>query len=270
MHAEATKLEICHSYYTVCLCNDCATVRKFPNRCDLFYCPECQAGLSRDRKTQVEWWTKTIQQPKHVVLTVKNVATLERGHLDQVCKWFGALRRRKFAKNWSGGFYSLEVTNEGKGWHIHIHALVDAKWIDSAELALQWYSVTNGMGRIVKVRDCRKADYLAEVTKYAVKGSQLAAWDAADVAAFVTAVHGKRCFGVFGALYGVRTQFAEFIADMKTAKPKCSCGSCSVSYFSEAEWFLRDCFPNGPPKTHVPPPAAQQQSLFEPVTQWPD
>ncbi len=260
MHLEADKLEDCHSRYTVCHCHDCSITRKFPNRCDLFYCPECQPGLSRDRKSQVEWWTKTIAQPKHVVLTVRNIPDLTRGHVDQLHGWFNKIRRRKFARNWVGGFFSIECTNEGAGWHLHIHALVDAKWIDAPELARQWESVTNGMGRIVKVMDCRRVDYLAEVTKYAVKGSQLAKWSTPDVAAFVRAFDGKRTFGVFGSLYGVRTEFAEFIATLKAAKAPCSCGSCNVSYFSEAEWLERE-LKSPPASSPRPPPALAEAEL---------
>lgn len=270
MDTEAAKLELCHSYYTVCLCDDCGTVRKFPNRCDLFYCPECQPGLAHDRKRQVEWWTATIQQPKHVVLTVQNIPDLSRAHLDELQKWFTALRRSKFARNWKGGFYSIECTNEGKGWHLHIHALIDAKWIDAPELALKWNNITRGMGRIVKVKDCREASYLAEVTKYAVKGSQLASWSPEQISAFIRAFDGKRTFGVFGSLYGARTEFAEFIATMKAARPKCDCGSCSVRYFSEADWILRELQSGSAISTSHAPPVSTQIPLAISINVWPD
>jgi len=270
MDTEAAKLELCHSYYTVCVCNDCGAVRKFPNRCDLFYCPECQPGLSQERRRQVEWWTRTIRQPKHVILTVKNIPDLTRGHLDELGRWFTALRRRKFARNWTGGFYRLEITNESKGWHLHLHALVDAKWIDSAQLALEWHSITRGLGRIVKVRDCRHNDYLAEVVKYVAKGAQIALWEPAHIAAFVTAFDGKRTFGVFGSLYGVRTEFAEFIATMKSARPKCDCGSCSVSYFSEADWIVHELSANTHHTPRAPPPVDYRQTDLLREFRWPD
>jgi hypothetical protein len=111
MLAEAEALEDCHSHFTVALCDDCGKTARFPNRCDRFYCPECQPGLAYDRKKQVEWWTNQLQQPKHVVLTVRNQPTLEAGHVDELRNWFTKLRRRKFCKNWTGGFYSMECTN---------------------------------------------------------------------------------------------------------------------------------------------------------------
>lgn len=266
----ASSLEDCHSYYTFCVCGDCGTVRKFPNRCDQFFCPECQPTLAREREQQVKWWTELIEQPKHVVLTMKNISDLQPGHVDELRANLTKLRRRKFCSNWRGGFYSMEVTNEGNGWHLHLHVLVDAKWIDSAQLALEWDSCTRGFGRIVKVKDVRQWDYLHEVTKYAVKGPQLAAWSPETIATFIAAFQGKRTFGVFGALYAARTEFAEFIASIRTAKPRCNCGSCNVSYYSEAAFIELDLRPTVPSKPKPPTPDFAQDPLIALTQHWPD
>jgi hypothetical protein len=237
---DALKLENCHTRYTIAVCSGCNRVNKFPNRCDLFFCPECQPRLSQDRKKAVEWWTREVAQPKHVVLTVQNVPDLTPFHIQEFRRWFTNLRRSKFARNWTGGFYSLEVTNEGRGWHLHLHALIDAKWIDSFGLSEAWMKASRGMGRIVKVKDARQTNYLAEVTKYVVKGVQLAAWEKEKIVTFVTAFNGIRTFGVFGSLYGARTKFAEWWKQIREKKPQCECGCCSARYFSEAEWLEHD------------------------------
>lgn len=267
---EASKLETCHSYYTIATCLDCGRTRKFPNRCDLFFCPECAGHLSYERKKQVEWWTQLIKQPKHVVLTIKNIRDLSPGHVIEFRKYFSALRRRKFCRNWKGGFYSLEVTNEGDGWHLHLHALVDAKWIDGGELARAWNSVTNGLGYIVKVRDCRKADYLAELTKYVVKGSQAATWPAQTILTFIEAFRGKRTFGVFGNLYAARTEFAEWIATLKQLRPKCECGSCRVTYQTELDEILQDLEALIPGAKRPPPITETQLQIDMRIQVWPD
>jgi len=250
---EAAKLEACHSRYTFAVCAGCHRVNKFPNRCDLFYCPECQPRRSEDRKKAVEWWCNEIGQPKHVVLTVKNVPNLSKGHLHQLMNWFTRLRRRVFCKNWRGGFYSIEVTNEGRGWHLHLHCLVDAGWIDAVQLSAEWQSVTNGMGRIVKVKDARGKHYLAEVTKYCVKGVQLASWSPAEIKTFVEAFDGKKTFGVFGSLYGARTRFKEWWRQIRDVKPICECGCSQARYYSEAEFLESDlvCTDNS---AEIPPP----------------
>lgn len=267
---EAATLENCHTYYTIALCNDCGKVSRFPNRCDIFYCPQCLHHLQHERIQQVGWWAQLVPQPKHLILTIRNITDLTGGHVDEFRRYFTKLRRTKFAKNWVGGFYRLEVTNDGNGWHLHLHALINAKWIDQDELKQRWNRITNGLGYIVKVRDCRESDYLREVTKYVVKGSMLAAWSPDQIATFVRALTGKRTFGVFGDLYGARTEFAEYIATLKTARPKCSCGSCSVRYYTEAEFLLRDLQPD-PPHRAQPPPATpdfSRELAGQPA--WPD
>lgn len=253
MFTEADTLEDCHTYYTFVVCGDCGQVRKFPNRCDLFFCPECAHALAAHTARQVDWWTNLVTQPKHVVLTIKNIHDLSPGHVDELREMFTRLRRRKFCNNWIGGFYRIQCTNDGNGWHLHIHALVEAKWIDAVELKQQWLSVTNGLGYIVKVRDCRQSDYLREVTRYVAKGCELAAWQPAEIAAFVRAFTGRRTFGVFGSLYGQRTKFAEFIAGLRTARPKCSCGSCNVRYYDQAQFLALDLVPEILSKPRPPP-----------------
>jgi hypothetical protein len=247
------KLVDCHTRTTYAVCNGCGTHRAFQNRCERFYCPECQPRLSQDRKTAVEWWTLRIGQPKHVVLTVKNSPVMSRDYV----KWFkdkwAKLRRRKFASGWQGGFYSLEVTNTGNGWHLHLHALIDARWIDNRELAIQWGKLCGQDSAIVKVIDCRGSDYLREVTKYAVKGVDLAKWDPVDIAYFVDAFTGLRSFGVFGTLYGKRTEWKEFLASIKDSSGSCECGCDSWRYMAEWEWEISGetvahCqLPNPPP-----------------------
>ncbi len=251
--SDALTLEDCHTEYTFAVCNACNSVQKFPNRCDNFFCPECQPRLSQDRKKAVEWWTREVKQPKHVVLTVKNTSELTKQHVKEFRGWFSKLRRTKFAQFWVGGFYSMEVTNEGQGWHLHLHALINAHWIDSVQLSEHWARITNGFGRIVKVKDARGENYLAEVTKYCVKGVQLAAWTPQQICTFIDAFRGVRTFGVFGDLYGMRTKFRDWWKQVRGAKPKCSCGCCDARYFSESQWLELDLVPSNQ-SASIPPP----------------
>lgn len=259
----AQDLEDCHSRFTYAVCNDCGRVGKFPNRCDRHYCPECQPRLAHERKEAVQWWVTLIEQPKHVVLTLRNVPDLTRAHVKEAKKWLAALRRRKFCRPWRGGFYSIEVTNEGRGWHLHFHLLVDCRWIDAGQLAVEWNKTTAGGGHIVKVKDARGHDYLREVTKYTVKGSQLAAWTPDQVRTFVEVFDGVRTFGVFGTLYGARTEFAEWLKEIRDKKPRCECGSCDVSYYNEVEFLELDLQPTIPTKPKPPPPDFRQLALLE-------
>jgi len=250
---QAQKLEDCHSTFTVVQCCGCKKIRRYPNRCDLFYCPECAHHLATERRRQVEWWAERIPQPKHITLTIKNIPDLTEGHVRQFKKFFGQLRRRKFCRNWKGGFYRIEVTNEKKGWHLHLHALVSARWIDKNELSRQWKSITNGLGYIVAVKDCRSSEYLHEVTKYVAKGHQISQWRPHKIVQFIDALDGLRTFGVFGELFGARTEFAEWIAELKERRPKCECGCDRQIFYTEAQWILNDLLPDFQSKPRPPP-----------------
>jgi hypothetical protein len=267
--ADADKLESCHSRRVMAQCNGCGDVQVFRNRCDQFFCPECQPKLARRRAEGVKWWTTQVTQPKHVVLTIRNIPELTKGHVLEFKKFLTRLRHRKFCSNWKAGFYSIEITNEGNGWHLHAHLLVDCRWVDAGGLSREWCSVTGGLGFIVKVKDCRQADYLREVTKYAVKGSELSKWTGAQIRQFIESFRGTKTFGTFGWLYGKRTEFREWLDSLKNGKSKCKCGSCDVTYYDENEWHARDLVPTSLRVARPPPPPSQLpfESIFNATRQ---
>lgn len=234
----AKPLETCHTNRAWAECSGCGKVRMFWNRCENFYCPTCSPTLARERAQSIEWWTKEILQPKHIVLTARNTTTID----FQYVKWLKCcltkLRRSRLCSNWRGGLWSMEVTNEGKGWHVHFHLLVDVPWVDIAEVAKKWGNLVGQDYAIVHVKDARRTEYLKEVCKYAVKGSQLASWSGADIALFVNAFQGQRTFGVFGSLYGKRTQWAEWIKKTCGEKRKCECGCERFEVYTDDQWRM--------------------------------
>lgn len=253
---EANVIQQCHTQVSVAVCVGCSKPRKFLNRCDRSYCPCCQPRLARERRDSVEWWTRQIAQPKHVVLTTTNTSDLTRDHVDRIKQAFTRLRRTKFADGWRGGMWSVEVTNEGRGWHLHLHALIDADWIDARQLSVAWHRATGGAGHIVKVKDTRERSYLQEVTKYAVKGTQLASWSSTEVAEFVTAFARTRTFGVFGSLYKLRALWRAAMAEIQSERPACECGCVDVRILSENEW-IAECTLD-PPTCARPSPAPKR------------
>lgn len=252
----AGKLKTCHTIQTVKVCTSCNKQSSFYNRCELFFCPICAPRLSRERKQSIEWWTKQIHQPKHVVLTVRNAAQLTKTYVQNLKRQLARLRRQNIFAGVSGGFYSIEVTNEGRGWHVHIHLLVNARWIPADKLAKVWGNLVGQNFAIVKVKDCSQTDYLREVTKYAVKGSELAKWSGAEIAQFIEAFRGVRLFGVFGNLYGKRTEWSAWIASIREIRPQCTCGCDTWRLLSPEELLWEQetkCGHGG-----VPPPAPNQ------------
>lgn len=225
----------CHTECLNLQCTGCKKTQKFWNRCDLFFCPNCQPRLARERLKSVEWWTEQIRSPKHVVLTLENTKSMTPEHVKHLLKSFARLRRMAFCKNWTGGFFRVEVTNEGKGWHLHIHALVDCRFIPQDGLAVAWNQANRGTGYIVRVLGVHGDSYLREVTKYAVKGSEIAKWSGPDIAAFIDAFKGRRTFGVFGKLYKLRAAHREAMTEVAAERATCDCGCTTFKVRSDAE-----------------------------------
>jgi len=261
----ADEIRHCHSDVAYRRCKGCHTTSRFYNRCEKFWCPICQPRLARERKQAVEWWAKEIKQPKHVVLTIRNFDVLNKAKVTEFKDNFAKLRRRNVWRLVTGGFYRIEVTNESRGWHLHMHVLVDARWVDAKLLAETWGKIVGQEFAIVKVKDARSKDYLAEVTKYVVKGDQLATWQAQQVVDFVTSFTGVRAFGVFGSLYGKRTEWREWIEAIHAGRTKCACGCDDWQILGENEYVWEETVGTvseraiPPPLVHV---ASSQCELF--------
>lgn len=263
----AEPLTHCHTEETICRCRGCGKVKVFLNHCDRFYCPVCQPGLTRKRMRAIEWWAKVVKQPKHVVLTCRNTDSLTKTHVETIKLAFRKLRRSKFAKNWLGGCWSLECTNESKGWHLHLHALIDARFIDQRELSIAWGKLVGQDYAIVWVKDCRQSDYLHEITKYTVKGSELADWYPHEIVAFIEAFDHVRSFGTFGTLYDRNSEWRAFVEAQAEALARCPCGCMDVDYFTPDafEWFKLKAgglTTDPPDRNHIPEPIATRQQSF--------
>jgi hypothetical protein len=84
-------------------------------------------------------------------LTVKNIPDYLFGtyNVRELREAFGKLRRR--FKRITGGFYVVQATNYGRGWHLHLHALFDGSFIVKNELSKAWMDIT-GESFIVDIK----------------------------------------------------------------------------------------------------------------------
>lgn len=258
----AQPLAHCRTEQYIAMCTRCEATRIFWNRCERFCCPLCQPRLARERRDQIEWWALTIKQPKHVVLTAPNTTTLTVPYLQWLKRAWTALRRSSLAANWQGGFWTIEVTNKGNGWHVHIHAIIDARWIPADQLARAWAQRLGTPIAIVDVSDARDARYLAEAVKYVCKMSDLVTLPAEDLATVIDTFSRQRTFGVFGSLYGQRTAWRDYLATQDAATPTCECGCTRWRVFTPDEFEAWSILTE--PRHHPrPPPKIEPQLDFD-------
>lgn len=207
-----------HDYYTV------GKVRLAAMRsCDKhLLCPLCairrgskalKAYLDRFRVITAE---NPDLVPYLVTFTVVNGYDLSErmGHLRRSVQRLHGRRWRylkgKRGAPWSeaaraaGAVWTYEVTNKGKGWHPHVHAIwLCASPPDQDALQAEWLAITAD-SYIVDVRPISQADPASgfcEVFKYAMKFSELSMAD--NVEAYL-ALRGLRLVGSLGKFRDVQ------------------------------------------------------------------
>jgi hypothetical protein len=240
LHELAKTFRECHSHQTTMVCDGCHKVSRFWNRCDVFFCPQCSPSLSSKRLKGLMFFVEAMSRTKHIVLTFKNVPHLTSEYLSWCKKKLAAFRRRKIFGGAVSGLWAMEITNEGNGWHVHFHLVVDVGWIDVRELSRIWADTCGDGSKIVWIEDATrgglKANLPRYIAKYASKGFRPQDWTATQFCEFVLAVRDGRTFGVFGALLGKRAEWREWLAEFVLSKKTCECGCCTKRFYSQAEW----------------------------------
>lgn len=221
-------------------CTACGDVETYPYRCSLKWCPRCNWRITQRRAELLRLWVKRITWPKHLVTTQRNFPVLTRHKLREHVQRLAKLRRKKVFRHVTGGCVSVEITNEGNGWHLHAHWLVNATWVDARALAVAWGKLIGQEFGIVKVIAANDKDYAAEVAKYVVEGNALMKWHPEELLQFVTAVRGVRFHFTFGELFKLaRAIRAELNQNKPPAKP-CDCGCDKFRFEDEVTSVLRE------------------------------
>jgi hypothetical protein len=138
--------------------------RRIRLRCGKRSCPDCRG---RDYVRLVRGYGQAVSQfrhPKLLTATLRNEQKLTAEVVARLRKSFRALVRH-LGPLVRGGIYSIEVVNKGHGWHVHIHAVIDAAYIPQRRLSADWLAIT-GDSFVV---DIRRAWSPREALKYILK-----------------------------------------------------------------------------------------------------
>lgn len=250
------KLRECHTFWSVRRCSGCFEAVRFWNRCDLFWCPQCAPRLAKMRLDGLMQFVESLKQVKHLVLTFRNVSVLSKDYLRSAVKSLQKFRRRSVFKPVRGGLWAMEITNEGRGWHVHFHLVIDSPWLAQKELVEAWKSSTPDGSFIVHISDANRGSLKKNlpryVTKYAGKGFRPHSWSADELGQFVTSIQGVRTFGVFGVLLGRRKEVSDWLKTIRRERSRCQCGCTDFRYFSELEWWMETELALPPPKRRLP------------------
>lgn len=169
----------------------CCGERKMVNKgCKKRWCPVCGPKVTAARYERVAPIAARMQWPLAVMLSKQNPKDIA-GCVADLAAAFRRFRRLKFWRETvRGGFVGYEMTHNGNGVHVHLHCLIDCRWLAiatpepqrrhthaekerlmrmaQAELAAAWAGC---LGQSTAVVWARRADKkaLAESIKYPFK-----------------------------------------------------------------------------------------------------
>lgn len=221
-------------------CTHCGNRRVVTVRCERRWCPVCAYYIAAARVAKYKAAAQRFAYPLFVTLTVRNSEDPEL--LTHVKKSWQKFRRRKIiADRCRSGIVGYEMTNKGNGWHPHLHALLDCRWLAvhvpeprrsdppeevtrklhaaQRELINMWADVVGQEHASVFVRRANAAA-LIETLKYAIKAGDLVqAQD--EIAPMIRIMDQMRMISTFGE---IRKEMQD--ENVEPDKPQCKCEQC--------------------------------------------
>jgi hypothetical protein len=166
-------------------CSSCHKDHFDPRKCGSRLCPFDARRLARERVDLYMDLVTRMRSARFLTFTrplIPYTASLKDG-LRKIRRAFNRLLRAKVFGAVKGGVYSIEIVLRPGGFHVHLHVLLDAVWIENRNeegrpLETAWKRCLERegveMGELRAVVDVRKADRetIKEVLKYTVKGAK--------------------------------------------------------------------------------------------------
>lgn len=210
------------------MCTGCFKFHDIPVYCGDRFCPICSVPRYLRVRNRLRFLIDNIDPPsgyclKHLTLTIKNQTDLSL-MTSEICKSFKELRKTKSWKSHvNGGAFVIEVTGSPGSWHVHIHAVIEAKYYKWKEIHRLWMKLSSGRG--VWIDNIPRGQAVHYLTKYLSKSS-ITIEGRSELNA---ALKGTRLFQVFGTWFKINRKYV---------KPPMRCPDCN-----HTGWILySDCW----------------------------
>lgn len=160
----------CGEFYFMVRCQSCGNVFRSYITCKKRTCEKCSRVRSVRLVNAYYPVVLSFTWPAFMTLTLPWVESKKvREQKDRLVDSFAKLRRWKEI-GFKKGIYTIEILKkDGDFWYLHLHALIDCKWLDQKRLSEIWKKIT-GDASIVDIRrinNTKKA--CMEVIKYQTK-----------------------------------------------------------------------------------------------------
>ena len=207
-----------HDFIRV-ICTSCGAMHDVPVYCGNRFCRICMVPRMSRVKRRLKFLIDNCYKPKgsslkHLVLTLPNQSNLCI-MLKKITQAFRKLRNRKLWKERVvGGAYTIEVTNIGNGWHVHLHVIMQSYYIDWQLLLAAWRKCSGG-GQHIHISQIDASTGASYLAKYITKGIEV---DGLEFEAG-RELKAYRLFSPIGDWYKLSSKFVDI------PKPCSSCGA---------------------------------------------
>jgi len=234
----AERLRACGEDEVKAACSHCGHSWWVVDRCRLRVCPLCAYRISRERADYIFAMTKCMSFPKFMTLTMPLWTADPRVGIKFLRESFSKLRRRPLWKKVRGGAYTIELKRKPGGWHIHLHCLLDAKFIPYRQLWGVWKEIIGTTCPQVDIRAASSANARSYIAKDASKS---AAFDThpEHIVDWYKATKGIRLWGTFGLWYNSSIQELGNELDLPEPAPCCpNCGAEHTTFLARDGPFI--------------------------------
>jgi len=182
--------------------------------------------------------TKDMQYPKLLTLTMPLWTGVPQLGIMYLRKCFGRLRRSKVFNKVVGGCYQIEIKIKPKGYHIHLHAIIDAPYLPRQSIYTKWCQIIGQDQLQVDIRAATEEKQKIYACKYAAKAADFDR-EEGTIVAWYLATKGARLFSTFGKWYNVKAETLDPAFDPPEKKPPCPfCGAVGATFLARDGPFL--------------------------------
>lgn len=236
--------------------------------CKCRWCRTCQWIWARENEGRIVEAVREFPEPRHVVLTARNLAVGDLGRMRSSMQGaFGRLRRCRFwGRNVRGGiaFWGLTLSDDGgRTWHLHLHLIADAKgergWLNQKRLEHEWARCCGREGLYTEHARVEAVYDVPGMVREGLKGTE---GDAQRLVDAFEGPGGDSLMGEVETAFQGRKWFFEFgnVRMPKRKKLKILCPECKSRVLRGA-WSSQKYGPGRVPWTDVTVRQAQAKSV---------
>lgn len=201
----AERMNLCEHFAQVAI--DCNTgrTRRVSFRCGTRYCPRCGSMKSSHDAARIESLIVPMDQPKHIVLTLKHTHDPLSQQLRRFRQSFKVARDdRVWKEHVPGGIYTMEIKYDCSTceYHVHAHVLASGPYFPQPMLKNLWKRATRDTYIVWVSQVTDPHDGAQELAKYVGKPVDVDKWPDEKIIEYAEAVHGMHMIQTFGNLHG--------------------------------------------------------------------